>query len=349
MGLFTTTVVRSMTIQVDVLRDEGCFDLPAWRELLTRDPNGHVFSTPEWHKAWWEEFGADKDLVLLTMTRDAVLIGIVPLYRASIEGRFVLRFVGGVDLTDYLGPICATDDFEEVADSLVRWLQTTDIDWDEFDAHNLPVPFGFAEVLVDHVDRQGFAFELEQEETSAVLPLASDWDGYLASLGSKERHELKRKRRRLARDHPDASFRTATEETLEADLRAFVDIHRGAEGMKGHFMRPEIATFFGRVAHTFMPLGWLRLDFLEIGGRTVAATFGFELDKRLYLYNSAYEPEARSSSPGLMLVSELVKEAIERGFERFDFLRGPERYKYQLGAQALPLNNVKVFRGTVGP
>lgn len=81
----------------------------------------------------------------------------------------------------------------------------------------------------------------------------------------------------------------------------------------------------------------------------MAATFGFELDKRLYLYNSAYEPEARSSSPGLMLVSELVKEAIERGFERFDFLRGPERYKYQLGAQALPLNNVKVFRGTVGP
>ena len=104
-----------MTIQVDVLRDEGCFDLPSWRELLSRDPNRHVFSTPEWHKAWWEEFGGDKDLVLLTMTRDDVLLGVVPLYRASMEGRSVLRFVGGVDLTDYLGPICATDDFEEVA------------------------------------------------------------------------------------------------------------------------------------------------------------------------------------------------------------------------------------------
>lgn len=335
-----------MTLQVDVRRDESCFDLPEWRELLKRDPDGHVFSTPEWHKTWWEEFGAGNDLLLLTMTRDDVLVAIVPLYRASTESRSVLRFIGGVDLTDYLGPICPKADLEEVAESLVRWLLVTDVGWDEFDAHNLPVPFGFAEVLVDHVDRQGFEFELEQEETSAVLPLASDWDRYLASLGSKERHELKRKRRRLARDHSDASFRTATEETLEDDLRAFVDIHRGAEGMKGHFMRPEIATFFGRVAHAFMPLGWLRLDFLEIGGRPVAATFGFELEKRLYLYNSAYEPEARSSSPGLVLVSELVKEAIERGFDRFDFLRGPERYKYQLGAQALPLNNARVFKGT---
>ncbi|MDQ5815543.1 MAG: GNAT family N-acetyltransferase, partial [Actinomycetota bacterium] len=102
--------------------------------------------------------------------------------------------------------------------------------------------------------------------------------------------------------------------------------------------------FFDRVARAFMPLGWLRLDFLEIGGRPVASTFGFELEKRFYLYNSAYEPEARRSSPGLMLVGELVNEAIDRGFERFDFLRGPERYKYQLGAQALPLNNVRIFK-----
>lgn len=342
-------MVRSMTLEVDVRCDESCFDLPQWWELLGRDPNGHVFSTPEWHKVWWDEFGHGKELFLLTMSRDDVFVAIVPLYRASIVGRSVLRFIGGVDLTDYLGPICSKDDREEVADALVRWLRTTDLGWDEFDAHNMPVPSGFAEFLVDRADRHGFEFVLDQEETSAVLPLVADWDGYLASLDSKERHELKRKRRKLDRDHPDASFRTATEQTLEADLRSFVGMHRGAEGMKGHFMSPEIATFFDRVARAFMPLGWLRLDFLEIGGRPAASTFGFELEKRFYLYNSAYEPEARSSSPGLMLVGELVNEAIERGFERFDFLRGPERYKYQLGAQALPLNNVRIFKSKHRP
>jgi CelD/BcsL family acetyltransferase involved in cellulose biosynthesis len=132
---------------------------------------------------------------------------------------------------------------------------------------------------------------------------------------------------------------------LEGDLKLFVEMHRGAEGMKGHFMRPEIATFFERVAHAFAPIGWLRMDFLEIGDRAIASSFGFELDDRFYLYNSAYEPELGRLSPGLVLVSELVKGAISSNTSVFDFLRGPERYKYQLGAQAVPLNNVRIERG----
>lgn len=331
---------------LDVVVHTGvdAFGLPAWPDLLKRDPDRHVFGTPEWNRVWWEEFSSDKELFVLEMTREGETVAIVPLYRKVQEGRRVLRFVGGIDLTDYIGPICAPEDRRAVSAALVSWLRSGGIEWDELDAHNMPVPLGFAEFLVERADTCDFRFALDQEETAAVLPLAPDWDSYLASLDSKERHELKRKRRRLLRDHPDAVFRTATEETLAADLKTFVDMHRGAEGHKGHFMRPEIATFFERMAHAFLPMGWLRLDFLEVGGRAVASTFGFELDGVFYLYNSAYEPEAARLSPGLMLVSWLVEGCIERGFEKFDFLRGPERYKYQLGSQAVPLNNVRVIR-----
>ncbi|MDQ3915405.1 MAG: GNAT family N-acetyltransferase [Actinomycetota bacterium] len=320
------------------------FALPVWRDLLARDPDRHVFATPEWNLVWWEEFAAEKELTVLEVRRDGETMALVPLYRKIEDGRKVLRFVGGIDLTDYLGPVCAAEDRRDAAGALVEWLRSGDVEWDELDAHNMPVPLGFAEYLVERADTCDFRFALDQEETAAVLPLPAGWDAYLASLDSKERHELKRKRRRLDRDHPDAVFRTATPETLEDDLKTFVGMHRGAEGHKGHFMRPEVATFFERAARAFMPLGWLRLDFLEVGGRAVASTFGFELDGVFYLYNSAYEPDAGRLSPGLMLVSELVKSSIERGLAKFDFLRGPERYKYQLGSQAVPLNNVRVIR-----
>ena len=343
------------SFDVRVHTTPDAFALPAWRELLGRDPARHVFATPEWHRVWWEEFAGDKELFVLELVRDGATAAIVPLYRKSERagrlgetpeqpGRRVLRFVGGIDLTDYLGPICAPEDRPAVAGALVAWLRSGEVGWDELDAHNMPVPLGFAEFLVERADTCDFRFALDQEETAAVLPLPADWDAYLARLDSKERHELKRKRRRLIGDHPDAVFRTSTPETLEGDMKIFVDMHRGADGHKGHFMRPEIATFFARMANEFMPMGWLRLDFLEVGGRAVAGTFGFEVDGVFYLYNSAYEPEARRISPGLMLVAKLVEECIERGFDRFDFLRGPERYKYQLGSQAVPLNNVRVIR-----
>lgn len=333
------------SLEVGLECTEACFDLPEWRTLLARDPNRQVFAYPEWNRAWWEEFKAGKDLLLMKMKRDGETMAIVPLYRKEEAGRKILRFVGGIDLTDYLGPICSLEDRDPVADALVEWLATTDVEWDEFDAHNMPVPLGFAEFLVERADAKGFRFELEQEETSAVLPLPGDWDAYLASLVSKERHELKRKRRRLEREHPDARIRTATPDTLDADFQTFVDMHRGAEGHKGHFMRPEIATFFRRLADASMPLGWLRLDLLEIGDRAVASTFGFQIERKFYLYNSAYEPDAARLSPGLVLVSQLVKRAIEDDLELFDFLRGPERYKYQLGAQAVPLNNARILKG----
>jgi CelD/BcsL family acetyltransferase involved in cellulose biosynthesis len=333
-----------MTLDVRVDCDEDCFELPQWRELLARDPNRHVFSTPEWNRVWWDEFKGNKDLFLLTMARGEDVVAIVPLYRKSEGDRKVLRFMGGIDLTDYLGPICSEDDRDEVADALVEWLMTTDVEWDEFDAHNMPVPFGFADFLVDRADRRDLNFSLDQEETSALLLLPNSWDEYLDQLKSKDRHELKRKRRRIEREHPDAMIRRTTDETLETDLKIFVEMHRGAEGMKGHFMRPEIATFFERVAHAFAPIGWLRIDFLEIGERAIASSFAFELEGRFYLYNSAYEPEFGRLSPGFVLVSDLVKRAIDSDLRVFDFLRGPERYKYQLGSQAVPLNNVRIER-----
>ncbi|MDQ4024715.1 MAG: GNAT family N-acetyltransferase [Actinomycetota bacterium] len=337
-------MTQTVTTDVRVHTGVEAFGLPAWPELFARDPDRHVFGTPEWNRVWWEEFAGDKELAVLEVRRDDATTAILPLYRKVEDGRKVLRFVGGIDLTDYLGPVCAPGDRRHAAGALVEWLRAGDVEWDELDAHNMPVPLGFAEFLVERADTCDFRFALDQEETAAVLPLPGDWDAYLASLDSKERHELKRKRRRLMRDHPDAVFRSATPETLEGDLNVFVDMHRGAEGHKGHFMKPEVATFFERVARAFMPLGWLRMDFLEVGGRAIASTFGFEVDGVFYLYNSAYEPDAARLSPGLMLVSELVKESIERGFEKFDFLRGPERYKYQLGSQAVPLNNVRVIR-----
>jgi CelD/BcsL family acetyltransferase involved in cellulose biosynthesis len=333
-----------MTTSASIRSDGTYFELDSWQRILESDKAHHVFETPQWQSLWWAEFGAAKELLGLELRADDSTLGLVPLYRKAESGRSVLRFVGGIDLTDYLGPICAPDDRRAVAEALLEWLSETDEPWDELDAHNQPVPAGFAEFLVDLADQNGFDFALDQEETAAILQLPSDWDSYLAGLASKERHELKRKRRRIEKEHPDTIARRATADSLEADMRTFIDMHRGTQGLKGHFMRPEIASFFQRIAADFMERGWLALDLLEIGGRAIASTFSFTVNDAFYLYNSAYEPDVARLSPGLILVSELVRSCIADGVRTFDFMRGPERYKYQLGAQAVPLNNVTIYR-----
>jgi CelD/BcsL family acetyltransferase involved in cellulose biosynthesis len=329
---------------LDVKLTEGpeAFDLPEWAELLARDPYRHIFATPEWSRVWWEEFGAGRRLLVLSFG-DPEPVGLAPLV-LDPEGA-LLSFLGGEDLTDYMGPISAGHESQRsIADALLGYALDEIASWCSLDARCLPVPFGFAEWLVEAADRRGLPFTMDEHEMTAVLSLPPSFDAYLDQLGRSRRHEVRRKLRRFEEAAPDACLTTATGETLEADLEDFFAMHRASEGEKGKFMGPERAGFFTRIARTFEPLGLLSLDFLEVGGKRVACTFSFTYSGTFYLYNSAFDPAAGALSPGIMIVVLLMRRCIEQGMARFDFLRGTERYKFDLGAERLPLHSVTITR-----
>ncbi|MDQ4144349.1 MAG: GNAT family N-acetyltransferase [Actinomycetota bacterium] len=320
------------------------FDLADWNQILRLDPNRHIFATPEWSRLWWEAFGQDMETFVLTFhDPDPVALAAFTLDETN-EGRR-LRFLGGDDLTDYLGPVVAGEQHQRrVAESLLVYLRDKLGDWSYFDAKSLPVPFGFSEWLVEAADRLEMLQHLELYELTAVLALPSTFEEYLAGLSRKQRHELSRKMRRFERELPEAVLRTSSSEDLDQDLASFIELHRGSEGPKGEFMVPARARFFERVANRFQSTGHLFLDSFQLDGRMVAATFSFEYEGVFYLYNSAYDPTLKSVSPGLILVARLIQRSIAKGCRRFDFLRGRERYKYDLGAEALPLHSVLIRR-----
>lgn len=331
-------------MRIDVIEGADAFDLPQWRELAAAESNRHIFATPEWNRVWWEEFGQGKRLVTLVFMREDP-VALASFSIDDTEAGRRLRFLGGDDLTDYLGPLVSSrDDQQQVAAAMLRWLSDELDDWSFFDAKCLPVPFGFAEWLVEAADSQGLKFSLELADMTAVLPLPDSFEHYTEGLHPKQRHELRRKLRRFEREVPGAVLRRTDDGSLTSDIGKFVELHRGSEGLKGKFMVPQRATFFDRVARVFQPLGILSLDFLELDGKTVASTFSFEFEGVFYLYNSAYDHSLKSLSPGLMLVVHLIRRAIDGGMTKFDFLRGRERYKFDLGAQPLPLHTVRIER-----
>ncbi len=165
-----------------------------------------------------------------------------------------------------------------------------------------------------------------------MLDLPDSRDAYLAGLASKQRHEVRRKRRRFVEVFGDATLRRRSEA-----FGAFVDLHRCAPGEKGEFMTDPMARFF----ESLLDRGFV-LDVLETSkGDMVAAAFAYEDDDAYYLYNSAFDPEAYHVSPGVVLVDVLIEQAIEAGKPGFDFLKGDEVYKFRLGARERPLFEVE--------
>ena len=198
---------------------------------------------------------------------------------------------------------------------------------------------GFAAALLAAADDAGLRTASGTDEPVAVLELPSSWDEYLARLSRHQRHELRRKRDRIGA----TTVRTADEATLPRDLDTFFELFRRARGEKRTFMSERMERFFRGIATAFLPLGILRLEVLEVAGRPLVVTFGFQTGSAFYLYNMAYDPAARALSPGAVLISRLVERAIADGLERFDFLRGLERYKLEFGAARSDLRRVRVW------
>ena len=67
-----------------------------------------------------------------------------------------------------------------------------------------------------------------------------------------------------------------------------------------------------------------------------------EWDGVVGLYNSGFHPDRAALAPGLVLLLHLIEDAIMRGKQRFDFLRGEEHYKYEFGPSPEEVFSVKI-------
>jgi len=305
-----------------------------WSALLGRAAVDTLFLTPQWQEVWWRHFGTDLQLaLLLARDEEGTLQGIAPLYAQEEAGQRVLRFIGGVEVSDYLDLIVARGRENEVYRAFLEYL-LADPSWDLLDLHCLPAASPTSEALYRSC-AECFPedFTLEPEESAPYIPLPESWEAYLASLDKKQRHEIRRKVRRASSEAEVHWSRLQDSAGLEEAVETFIRLHRASHPEKEAFMTPRMAAFFRDMARVTWEAGWLNLYTLWLDGRPSASMWCFDYGGDLLLYNSGFDPAWRPElSSGIVLLAFCLQDAIARRKRRFDFLRGGESYKYRFGA-----------------
>src|SRR4030042_4104541 len=69
-----------------------------WKKLQDMSPASSIFSSPEWSKIWWQQFGSEARLYLGAVRHQGEIIGIAPLF---VKGG-IASLIGGSDVCDYL-------------------------------------------------------------------------------------------------------------------------------------------------------------------------------------------------------------------------------------------------------
>lgn len=280
-----------------------------------------------WQSAWVRAFAGGSRLELWQVAEDdGALVALLPL--VAVEP-VTSRLVGGADVSDYLDLLCVAGREEEAWTALLGARGASAPAWE---LHAVPGGSPTVRALPGLAAGAGLAVDVAVEERCPVLELPSSWDVYLGSLTGKQRHELTRKMRRLEREAPEARVTgAATPDEIARRLDDFLALHRRSGVGKARFMDDRMEGFFRGVITALAAAGGARLWLLDTEGGPIASFVTLEWDGTVGLYNSGFLPERAALSPGLVLLAHVVRDAIERGKTRFDFLRGEERYKYDFG------------------
>ena len=298
-----------------------------WEGLLSISSVNTLFLTPQWQEVWWDTFGDGRGMAGFYVRQPEGITGIASLWRQDST----ISLMGTTETFDYndfmVRPGYESDFFE----TLLRCLE--DEGCETLELFSLMEDSPTLRHLPELARERGYDVAVSEEDVTPGLDLPGSWDDYLAGLTRKNRHELRRKLRRLDTVESWRWYYLDDPGQVSQRMDDFFKLMAQSDPEKAQYMTPQREQFFRHITQRTAELGLLKLFFLEMDGQSVATSLCFDYAESRLLYNSGYNPDFSYYSVGLLLNAICLRDAIEGGAHYFDFLRGPEPYKYHLGGQ----------------
>jgi CelD/BcsL family acetyltransferase involved in cellulose biosynthesis len=306
-------------------------------DILPRMP----FTSPLWNCLWWKHFRRHhlifRDAFFCHVVRDAGgrLVAIAPLMQTYCLGlclpgiRMVQFFGADPSITEIRGVICRPEDQHRVIRSLAEHFTRGCGSWDVFRWHGLRQDMGDYDALGAR-----YGFETTRELPDYIFDLPASWEELKARVSSNMRKNLRKAYEFLERDKCDFTLRVVERPPeLQPAIERFLTLHAArseAADMITHpnkFRRPPNRAFLIDYLHRMAERDQVRIFELDIGGTVVASRLSFVLGTTLYMYFAGYDPAWKKYSVMTVLVSEMIKWAIDQGLREVNLSTGNDQSK----------------------
>lgn len=317
-------------------------DLPSvtdWNRLARGSP----FQSWEWLSSWWETYGSDVEIMVpLVHSNAGELVGIAPWYIdiSRTRGRVIKTFGDGKACSDYTGILVDPAHETEVAMTISEWLKASGsggfgqtYNWDALEFDGVSESETSTVIMLDHLYPQS-RFKKSSCMHTWTVALPATWDGYLAARSKRRRNVLRRMERQFITSGRATVQYASSVREVDEFFQSLVQLHtqrRRDLGCAGCFAYNRFDDFLHLAANRLLHAGKLWLSQMSIDGEVAASSFGIQESDAVYLYQCGFDSKFSEIKPGWMQNVFNLQRAIEQGIDRFDFLRGDESYKSQLG------------------
>jgi CelD/BcsL family acetyltransferase involved in cellulose biosynthesis len=322
-----------------------------WNDLLKSSASHVPFLRYEFLTTWWQTLGGGEwehgDLYIICgRDEHGSLRGIAPFFLTdNLEGESALMLVGSIEISDYLDFIVPPEDLPQFTSLVFEHLASAYAPtWSVLDVYNLLEQSPTLGALKEASQVCGWQYSQERLQHSPYIPLPGNWETYLANIDKKQRHEIRRKIRRMEEAEVKSRWYIVQDGSgLDQEIDDFLRL-MGQEPAKQAFLTDVMRTQMRAAVQAAFQAGWLQLAFLEIEGEKAAGYLNFDYDNHIWLYNSGWDPRFNNYSPGWVLLGYLLQWANEHGRASFDFMRGDEEYKYRFGGIDRYVTRVRIER-----
>lgn len=327
---------------VEVVRDLDHFNAlaPEWDRLVEKCAVDRMFLSHAWFRTWWESFGAESELFVVTVRDRGKLVAAAPLMRtrASIYG-VKLNAIHAIynHHTPRYDLIVGGNQDPRIYNAI--WAKL--LECGNADAVVLAqIPENTRTIdRMQEIGRQ--AGWLTGHWSSGAAPFISLKDGYetfFEKLKNGAQYNLTKRHARLQRrgsvDLEIVSDPNEVMAALNEGFRIEAAAWKGREGT-AIISDPAVAEFYTRLAMREADLGRLRLAFLRCGGTRIAFNYLLLSGKKLYGVKIGYDPDYHMYSPGNMLLNMILRWACDEGVEQYDFLGVDDEWKFEWTSQKL--------------
>lgn len=257
-----------------------------------------------------------KDIEVMVFYEDGKAVGIFP---AEIKNHN-LSLIGDERVTDLNDVILNPHYSEKIIEFLADYIIKEDL---SIDLYPLTEDSVLVRLLHGIIDEK----KAEKIAPFPVLKLPASWNRYLTSLSSKKRHELRRKLSKVE----DAKIK----QIKASDIDKLFELMEYSSSEKKDFLIEDMKEFFRAFAIYLEGVGALRLRASFYKGEIIGVLFCFQMKDMVYAFNTGYNPDFSKLSPGFISFALDIRSAISEGLSYYNFLRGEERFKFDLGAQRI--------------
>ena len=296
-------------------------------------------------RGWVETAPHDWLVLSLRLTDSSSYIAFMALGMEPTENNGCRLYMAGEPLSAHTGFICLSEHVSTAIPTFSHFVQER-LSWDRLDMRDVLDPR--LDTFLDCFPTKKFAIRLLHGSPCPYIPaLPKTWDQYLeGSLGKWARRDLRRAFKQIANSGTELFITDARSDNFEHHIEALLTVWQLRWGVKSEKVLNRYRCIFRR-CFEYNSL-WLSVLW---DGTTPISALAALMDRQRKSFNAyllGRDPEStKMKKPGKTIYGYSVRYAIENGFSIFDFGRGDEDFKYELGAQRRMNTHVIIVRKTL--